>query len=125
MEIEGAPPYPPRTAGRVEDRDNKMLEIQFVNLVSALAASAMQQLGKLVNPLTGKTEINLQGAKATIDLLEMLQAKTAGNLNQDEANLLRSTLSNLQLNYVDEATGKGAQPYPPRTAGRVEDETPS
>ena len=90
----------------MENHSNKLLEIQFVNLVSALAASAMQHLGKLVNPLTGKTEVNLQGAKATIDLLEMLSAKTKGNLNPDEANLLRATLSNLQLNYVDEAAGK-------------------
>lgn len=87
-------------------QDKKLLELQFVNLVSALAASAMQQLGKLVNPLTGKTETNLQGAKATIDLLEMLREKTAGNLNEDEANLVRTTISTLQLNYVDEAAGK-------------------
>lgn len=91
---------------QTDEETKKILEIQFINLVSALAASAMQQLGKLANPMTGKTEMNLEGAKATIDLLEMLKAKTAGNLSEDEANLLRATLSNLQLNYVDEATGK-------------------
>jgi hypothetical protein len=80
------------------------LELQFVNLISALAASAMQQLGKLVNPVSGKTEVNLAGAKSSIDLLEMLQAKTKGNLNKDEAKLLQSTLSNLQLNYIDESS---------------------
>ncbi len=90
----------------METLDQKHLEIQFINLVSALAASAMQQLGKFVNPLTGKTEVNLQGAKATIDILEMLMAKTSGNLNVNEQNLLRTTIANLQLNYVDLATGK-------------------
>ncbi len=82
----------------------RKMEIAFVNLVSALTASAMQQLGKLVNPLTGKTEINLAGAKSSIDLLEMLRVKTKGNLNQDETRLLDVTIANLQLNYVDESS---------------------
>ena len=75
----------------------------FLNLVGALAASAMQQLGKLVNPLTGKTEVNLEGARVTITLVEMLRKKTKGNLSDDETKVLLNTLSSLQLNYVDEA----------------------
>ncbi len=86
----------------METNTDRITEVQFINLVSALAASAMQQLGKLVSPITGKTEINLLGAKATIDLLAMLREKTKGNLNQDEEQLLRSTIANLQLNYVTE-----------------------
>ncbi len=84
----------------------KIREIQFVNLVSALAASAMQQLGKLVSPLSGKTELNLAGARATIDMLEMLRDKTKGNVNDQEEQLLRSTIANLQLNYVAEVESK-------------------
>ncbi len=86
----------------MEKNNNRITEVQFINLVSALAASAMQQLGKLVSPITGKTEINLLGAKSTIDLLAMLREKTKGNLNADEEQLLRSTIANLQLNYVAE-----------------------
>ena len=36
---------------------------QFIGFVSLLANSAMQQLGKLINPVTGKAERNLDGAK--------------------------------------------------------------
>ncbi len=95
----------------------RKMEIDFVNLVSALTASAMQQLGKLVNPLTGKTEINLAGAKSSIDLLDMLRVKTKGNLNQDEARLLDATIANLQLNYVDESSREqnGDKPVAPAT----------
>ena len=89
-----------------------MREIQFVNLISALAASAMQQLGKLVNPISGKTEVNLLAAKTTIDMLEMLRDKTRGNCNEDETALLRSTITNLQLNYVDQANAKEAPAAP-------------
>ena len=94
------------------DEQQKIREIQFVNLVSALAASAMQQLGKLVNPLTGKTEVNLQAAKATIDMLEMLRDKTKGNCNEEETTLLKTTITHLQLNYVDQVN----QPAPKEPA---------
>ncbi len=94
----------------MEKTDPRITEIQFVNLVTALAASAMQQLGKLVHPLTGKSEANLEGARATIDLLVMLREKTKGNLNADETQLLNSTISNCQLNYVDEVAKKGKSP---------------
>lgn len=98
------------------DNQRKMREIQFVNLISALAASAMQQLGKLVNPISGKTEVNLLAAKTTIDMLEMLRDKTQGNCNEDETALLRSTITNLQLNYVDQANAPKDTPAAPSPA---------
>ena len=82
----------------------------FFEFVIMLSTSAMQQLGKIINPLTGKTEVNLEGAQATIDLVEMLQAKTTGNLEKDEERLLRTTLSTLQMNYVETAQSMPAAP---------------
>ena len=74
----------------------------FLSLVFSLSAAAMQQMGKIANPLTKKIEKNLDQAKVSIDMIEMLQKKTKGNLTEDENKLLSSTLSDLQLNYVDE-----------------------
>jgi hypothetical protein len=91
---------------------------QFIGFVSLLANSAMQQLGKLANPFTGKTERNLDGAKATIDMIKMLKAKTKGNLSPEEQQVIDTNLSNLQLNYVDELGRKDA----PKTS--AEGETP-
>ncbi|MDP8262893.1 MAG: DUF1844 domain-containing protein [Candidatus Ancaeobacter aquaticus] len=76
--------------------------VYFVELVSALAGSAMQQLGKIANIMTGKVEKDLKGAKATIDMIAMIKEKTKGNLNEEESKMLLSILTNLQLNYVDE-----------------------
>lgn len=73
----------------------------FSSLVSMLSATALQQLGKLVNPLTNKTEVNLEGAQITIDMLAMLEAKTRGNLASDEERMLKNTLATLRLNYVE------------------------
>jgi len=77
---------------------NKMM---FAHLVMMLSSSAMQQLGKLVNPAVGKTQVNLEGAQFTIDLLDALAAKTKGNLDKDEQRMLTETLMTLKMNFVE------------------------
>lgn len=89
----------------------------FTNLIMMLGSSAMQQLGKLVNPLTNKTEVNLDGAQITIDMVEMLKEKTKGNLDTDEEKLITDLLSSLQMNYVETAKS------PPETASNKEEES--
>ena len=79
---------------------NKML---FLNLVMMLSSSAMQQLGKLVNPVTQKTEVNLEGAQVSIEMLVMLKEKTKGNLDDEETKMLNDILTSLQMNYVETA----------------------
>lgn len=81
---------------RSQNEQNKAL---FVQLVIMLATSAMQQMGKLVNPATGKTEVHLEAAEATIDLLDMLRVKTNGNLDEEEQRVLADSLHTLRLNY--------------------------
>ena len=74
----------------------------FLQFVMSLMQSGMIQLGKVMNPMTQKVERDLDGAKATIDMLMMLKEKTSGNLSQTEQNFLTNALSSLQMNYVDE-----------------------
>jgi hypothetical protein len=73
----------------------------FANLVMMLSTSAMQYMGKLTNPLTDKTETDLQSAQVVIDMLAMLKERTAGNLEESETHMLDDVLSSLQLNYVE------------------------
>lgn len=82
--------------------EEELLKWHFIQYISILANSGMQQLGKIINPLTGKMEKNLEAAKATIELISMLKEKTKGNLNSDEEKVLANALANLQLNYADE-----------------------
>lgn len=86
--------------------ENIQPNLYFLNLVISLSQAGMQQLGKIANPLTGKVEKNLDQAKSTIDILEMLKEKTNGNLTKEEAEMIGEVLANLQLNYVDEANKK-------------------
>ena len=78
------------------------LNMLFMSFVLSLSQAAMQQMGKVTNPLTGKIERNLGQAKVTIDMMEMLKEKTKGNLVKEEEKLISETLATLQLNYVDE-----------------------
>ena len=82
--------------------NNIQPNIYLVNLVISLSQTGMLQLGKIVNPMTGKEEKNLEQAKVTIGMLEMLKEKTAGNLTKEEEKMMAEVVSNLQLNYVDE-----------------------
>ena len=65
--------------------------------------AALQQMGKLANPVTNKIERDLQQAKASIDIVEMLQERTKGNLSERETEYLDKILFELHMNYVDEA----------------------
>jgi hypothetical protein len=86
----------------MEAREQVSNEALFMGLVINLHATAMIALGKITSPLTQKIERNLEQARFTIDMLGMLEAKTAGNRTEEETRTLRTILTELRLNYVDE-----------------------
>jgi hypothetical protein len=77
-------------------------QLLFTQLVIMFHAATMQQLGRVKHPVTDKLEKNLEAAENTIDILEMLQAKSKGNLGTDEDLLLNQVLQELRLAYVQE-----------------------
>ncbi|MFM7773619.1 MAG: DUF1844 domain-containing protein [Candidatus Kapaibacterium sp.] len=79
-----------------------METIDFSIVVNMFAMEGMVALGKLKHPATQTLERNLDHAKFTIDVLSVLQDKTANNLDPQEKSLLEQTLSTLRLNYVQE-----------------------
>lgn len=88
------------------------VETLFIELILVFQQSAWQAMGKVQNPLSGKTEMQLPQARHAIDMLAMLESKTKGNLSSAEQKFLANALTQLRLNYVDcarEATG-GATP---------------
>jgi len=81
---------------------------RFIEFVMMQAQNAALFLGQIPNPQTGKDEVNLDVAKMFIDQLAMIQEKTRGNLSNEESAVLRNTLSNLQLAYVEVSRGASA-----------------
>ena len=88
----------------------------FSHLIMMLATSALQQMGRIPNPMTQKTEMNLEAASATIDMLDMLQAKTQGNLDDEESQMLNEALTSLKMNFVEVQKATGAAPAAPPQA---------
>jgi hypothetical protein len=77
------------------------LSQRFIEFVMMQAQNAALFLGQIPNPQTGQGEVNLELAKMFIDQLGMIQEKTRGNLTNEEAAVLRNTLSNLQMAFVE------------------------
>jgi len=103
---ESSPANPPGVAERHQ--------ALFTGLVLQQAGLASAFLGQAPNPETGRPEVNLDAASLFIDTLEMLEAKTRGNLTPEESRLLSETLTRLRLSFVQAAN----QPAPsPGAAG--------
>ncbi len=74
----------------------------FVTLVADLVTQAWVALGKIKHPATDKIERSIPAAGLIIDMLDMLNRKTAGNRTQAEDRLLLDSLHQLKLNFVAE-----------------------
>ncbi len=84
------------------DTDKARETFLFQHLVVMFQALALQQMGKLTSPITGKVERDLHQAKITVDMLGMIQKKTEGNLDENEKRILDTVMMELQMNYIDE-----------------------
>lgn len=90
----------------------------LLQLVMLFQSAALQQMGKLKNPISDKIERDLQQAQISIDMIEMLHDKTKGNLADEEEKMISSVLRDLRLNYVDEANKTPQQPPADAAAGK-------
>lgn len=98
------------------DEKNKGIDGHLFRLIATFEAAAMQQMGKIANPISGDVEVSLEGARDAIEMLDMLRRRTVGNLNGDESRFLEHVLYQLRMNYVDVAG---------ETASGQEDDTAS
>lgn len=79
----------------------------FERHLIVLSTQALIAMGLGPNPATGKTSRNLAGAKYTLDVLAMLEEKTAGNLTEAEAAFLTNILYELRLRYFELVAQEG------------------
>ena len=84
----------------VAPQSEEDMPMTFEALIFSLSTTALLQLGLAPHPETGKQERDLPGAKQTIDILEILQQKTRGNLTADEGQMLEECLYDLKMTYV-------------------------
>jgi hypothetical protein len=89
---------------------DEMMAALFANLVVQQTNMALIFLGHAPHPQTGQKEINLEHARFFIDQLEMLEAKTKGNLDKQEEGMLKQSLTSLRMAFVEAVQKEAAQP---------------
>jgi len=91
----------------------KEMEITFERFLASLYMNGMLQLG-LMHEQGMPPQVDLIGARQTIDTLALLQDKTKNNLTPKEQNFLQNALYELRMAYVEVTTAiaKGPQKVP-------------
>jgi uncharacterized protein DUF1844 len=109
------PPAPPPAkvstpTRREPDWDEEAPGADFEMLISYLSTTAMFQLGLLPGPSGERIPADLDNARRTIDLLEVLEQKTRGNLTAEETRLLDDVLADLRMGYIEVETQLAKKP---------------
>lgn len=93
------------------DEKNHLLLTQ---LILMFQGAALQQMGKLQNPMTDKIDQDLEQAQISIDMIDMLHTRMKDSLSAEEESIFTDVLRDLKLNYVDEiAKSQAAKNQPP------------
>lgn len=72
----------------------------FISFMMSIASNAAAALGMMEHPVTHSREVDVELGKHWIDVLGMLQKKTAGNLTAKERQMLEGLLADLRMQYV-------------------------
>ena len=113
-----------------EGAPGELPEANFKSLMGLLASQAIMGLGAYPDPETGSVVVDLVGSKFAIDLLGVLEEKTAGNISDEESKELSEVLAQLRSRFVQiaeavaqqqmNAAAEGMQPGTPPAGGVIE-----
>jgi hypothetical protein len=99
-----AAPAPPEP-----EPDRPAHRVDFSMLAQSIAFSALHYLGLMTEPEGGRTpERDLPLARHNIEILEVLEEKTRGNLSPEEAKLIASLLYEVRMHFVEATKSQGA-----------------
>ena len=100
----GVGPGPAAPTGRGGQRGRRELPpASFSTLVQSIVTQVLFYLGDL-SPQGGEPMLNLDMAKHQIDLLSMLEEKTANNLAPEERQMFDAALYEARMRYVNVAS---------------------
>jgi hypothetical protein len=86
-----------------ESGESKLEKIDFVSILFSYVHTSLIYLGDLEDPISKKSGENLEGARQMIEILELMEQKTKGNLTQKEAQYLESALFDLRMRYMQKS----------------------
>lgn len=94
----------------------KDFEITFERFLASLYMTAMMQLG-LMRQQGAQTQVDIIGARQTIDTLSLIAGKTKNNLTSTEENFLQNSLYELRMAYVEVTNALARPPQPGPATG--------
>ena len=94
----------------------KDFEITFERFLASLYMTAMMQLG-LMRQQNAQPQVDIIGARQTIDTLSLISEKTKGNLTPTELNFLQNSLYELRMAYVEVTNALARPPQPGPATG--------
>ena len=106
---ESSPPKAERAQSRTENESERRRSVAekaaspgtpFANFIEPLIAQAYMSLGMLPNPYAPQAKPDVAAARQMIDILTLLQEKTAGNLTPEEDDFLTTHIGELKLAFV-------------------------
>ena len=104
-----AKPEPAATSEATAEPEEELTEAEleeardpasFVAFIMSIASNAASALGMMEHPVTHQREVDVELGKHWIDVLGMLQKKTAGNVSPQEKRMLEGLLADLRMQYV-------------------------
>ena len=87
-------------------------KMDFSTFILSLNTSALIHLGDLPDPQSKQRTTNIEAAKHTIEILEIIKDKTTGNLSEEEGKLLDDVLYDLRMKYVKVASTPSREEAP-------------
>lgn len=88
-----------------EGRSGPLPQGDLAGLINMLATQALFAMGVLRVKGQEEREPDLEMARYNIDMLQVLEDKTKGNLSAEEAAALKNTLSELRMGFVQLVQG--------------------
>ncbi|MGF1679387.1 MAG: DUF1844 domain-containing protein [Candidatus Methylacidiphilales bacterium] len=95
--------------------DSRAMAQRFVQFVMIQAQNVLYVLGRIPGPDGRAPRPNLEAGKMLIDQLDMIKEKTKGNLIPQEEKILKETLAELQIAFVEASGGTPVGMMPDRS----------
>jgi Domain of unknown function (DUF1844) len=95
-------PGPDLATGYSTDRERASFggqKMEFVHLLDMLVQTAMMYSGAM--DTGAERRVDIVGLRQMIDLIAVLEEKTRGNLTEQEENILKNTLYQLRMTYME------------------------
>ena len=92
-----------------EGADYDLPPASFPGLLQEFSTRALVSLGMVPNPFTQEAQVDLKAAAYSIDMLAVLQEKTEGNLEEQEATYLTQLTAQLREVFVKISSGAAGE----------------